>query len=184
MAARGQLQPSRGLPDSKSLSFASPKESNQRKATPIFALILRCSQRAGPAQIARWRANRARWAHGAGLGPRVAPLLGVEYRGTPLGRILDRFAMRFTGSRCKCQPESDCAVDLILNERARIKAVPPNSRTLKSTRFEMLKNFAGVGSSDLSYRTFQVFLCLRMTDSSSFISVVADSPAVLLGQLS
>jgi hypothetical protein len=59
------------------------KKVTKEKATPTFALILWCSQRAGPAQIARWRANRAQWAHGAGLRPRVAPLLGVEYTGTP-----------------------------------------------------------------------------------------------------
>ncbi len=69
------------------------KKSNQKKATPIFALFLRCSQRARPAQIARRRANRAQWAHGAGLRPRVAPLLGVEYTGTPFERSIDRFAM-------------------------------------------------------------------------------------------
>ena len=42
---------------------------------------------------------RARWAHGAGLRPRVAPLLGVEYTGTPFERIFDRFAMGFTETR-------------------------------------------------------------------------------------
>jgi len=69
------------------------KKSNQKKATPIFALFLRCSQRAGPRKIARWRANRAQWAHGFGLGPPVAPLLGVEYTGTPFERNIDRFAI-------------------------------------------------------------------------------------------
>ena len=77
------------------------KKSNQKKATPIFALVLRCSQRAGPAQIARWRANRAQWAHGAGLRPRVAPLLGVEYTGTPTGGFLIASRWRFTGTRMR-----------------------------------------------------------------------------------
>ena len=61
--------------------WQSPKST--QKAVPLLpACFLRCSQRAGPAQIARWRASRARWAHGAGLRPPVAPLLGAVRRGT------------------------------------------------------------------------------------------------------
>ncbi len=60
------------------------KKGNPKKATPIFALILRCSQRAG---VARHRADaaltRRHCTMSATLGPRVAPLLGVEYTGTP-----------------------------------------------------------------------------------------------------
>ena len=41
---------------------------------------------------------RARWAHGFGLGPPVAPLLGVEYTGTPREPILDRSAMIVYGN--------------------------------------------------------------------------------------
>ena len=85
-----------GCPTASPFLLLRQKKVTKEKATPIFALILRCSQRAGPAQIARWRANRAQWAHGAGLRPRVAPLLGVEYTGTPFGRNLDRFAMGVT----------------------------------------------------------------------------------------
>ncbi len=61
--------------------WQSPKST--QKAVPLLpACFLRCSQRAGPAQIARWCASRARWAHGAGLRPPVAPLLGAVRRGT------------------------------------------------------------------------------------------------------
>ena len=61
--------------------WQSPKST--QKAVPLLpACFLRCSQRAGPAQIARWRASRARWAHGAGLLPPVAPLLGAVKSGT------------------------------------------------------------------------------------------------------
>ena len=45
--------------------------------------------------------TRNQWAHGAGIRPRVAPLLGVEYTGTPFGPMLDRFAIGFTGTRIR-----------------------------------------------------------------------------------
>jgi hypothetical protein len=72
--------------------WQSPKST--QKAVPLLpACFLRRSQRAGPAQIARWRASRARWAHGAGLLPPVAPLLGAVKRGT-------------VGSLSTCMPPS------------------------------------------------------------------------------
>jgi hypothetical protein len=61
------------------------KKSNQKKATPIFALILRCSQRAGPAQIARWRAAA---------------------RGGLMVRVYDRALLRSSGSNTR-GPRSD-----------------------------------------------------------------------------
>ena len=53
--------------------------------------------------------TRNQWAHGAGLRPRVAPLLGVEYTGTPFERTFDRFAIRFTGARMRASGLRGCA---------------------------------------------------------------------------
>ena len=77
------------------------KKGNPKKATPIFALILRCSQRAGPAQIARTPRSRA----AIGLMVQVydRALLrssGSNTRG-PVGRIFDRFAIAVTGTRMR-----------------------------------------------------------------------------------
>jgi hypothetical protein len=93
--------PSRGLPDGKSLSFASPKESNQRKGAPNIRPIPAVLATGGTKTNRPMARFRARWAHGFGLGPPVAPLLGVEYTGTPLGRMLDRFAIWFRGFECE-----------------------------------------------------------------------------------
>jgi len=77
------------LPDGKSLSFASPKESNQRKGDPNIrpdpAVLATRGTRTNRPKVAL---TRNQWAHGAGLGPGVAPLLGGEYTGTPSGPIL------------------------------------------------------------------------------------------------
>ena len=68
------------------LCFA--KESNQRKATPTFALILRCSQQAGDTGHRTDATLRVGKCDAVPLGPPVAPLLGVEYTGTPSDQIL------------------------------------------------------------------------------------------------
>ena len=77
------------------------------KGLPLHpACSLRCSQRAGPAQIARWRANRAlvgSWC-GSTTARCSAPRRGLKVRFEP---ILDRFAIGATTPllftmRCQC----------------------------------------------------------------------------------
>ena len=56
------------------------KKSNQKKATPTFALILRCSRFAVCVNVTRMlRCRYAECVPKTHLGPRNTPLLGVEY---------------------------------------------------------------------------------------------------------
>jgi hypothetical protein len=86
LAARGQLP------------FRFTKKVTQKGDTNIrpFPAVLARGGTKTNRPMARYR---ARWAHGFGLGPPVAPLLGVEYTGTPFERKLDRFAMEFCEKR-------------------------------------------------------------------------------------
>ncbi len=87
MAARGQLP------------FCFAKKVTQKgdpNIRPDPAVLTTRGTRTNRPKVAL---TRNQWAHGAGLRPRVAPLLGVEYTGTPFERIFDRFAMGFTETR-------------------------------------------------------------------------------------
>ena len=77
--ARGR-HPVGGCPTASPFLLLRQKKVTKEKATPIFALILRCSQRAGPAQIARWRANA---------------------RGGLMVRVYDRALLRSSGSNTR-----------------------------------------------------------------------------------
>jgi hypothetical protein len=101
MAARGQWPASRGLPDSKSLSFASPKESNQRKGDPGESLIS-CGARVRRAS--HKSPDGALTARGGLMVRRLdrLPLRSSErIHGDPVEQILDRFAMGFMGTRMR-----------------------------------------------------------------------------------
>jgi|GEM_PF-1367496 len=71
------------------------KKSNQKKATPgirLFPAVL--ATRGTRTNRPTVALTRNQWAHGAGLRPRVAPLLGAHPWG-PVELTLDRFAMEY-----------------------------------------------------------------------------------------
>ena len=77
------------------------KKSNQKKATPGIrcfpAVLASGGRRRNRPNVAL---TRNQWAHAAPLGPPAAPLLGAN----PWGSVepkLDRFAMKFTGTRMR-----------------------------------------------------------------------------------